>query len=147
MKLGRFDFPLIIAQQSEQQPGAEMIALFIESAAQMNCGIERFAEMEIIFADRETEFGVLLVQRESVLERPQPAASAAFGDEQRSLFDQVDEILAGVPAIGRNDLLAALVEAFALSRLFIVARYAVAPALLELVGVDRAHLGQDFGQG
>src|SRR5215475_311490 len=94
MDLGRLRFALVAAQQSEQQPGAEMIALLVERAAQEDRRLERFAQVEIVFADGEAEFGVALVQREPRFEHPQAPSRAALADEQDSLLDLIDEILA-----------------------------------------------------
>src|SRR5262249_7023338 len=144
--LGRFHFALIAAQQPEQQPGAEMFALFVERAAQKDRSLERFAQVEIVLADGEGEFGVALVERERGFEHPQSAARSAFADEQDSFLDLIDEIFAARAAIRRNDLIAAFVEAFALGGLFVMTRDAAAPSLFELFGVNRAHLGEDLGQ-
>src|SRR5262249_36557882 len=51
MNLGRFRFALVAAQQTEQQPGAEMIALFVKRAAQEDRRFERLAQVKIVFAD------------------------------------------------------------------------------------------------
>src|SRR5262245_927048 len=127
--LGRLRLALVAAQQSEQQPGTEMIALLVERSAQEDRRFERFAQVEIVFADGETEFGVALVEPERRFEHPQAPPRAAFADEQDSLLDLVDEILAGAAAVCGDDLIAAFVEAFALGSLFVMARDAAAPAL------------------
>src|SRR5262245_57472356 len=82
VNLRRFGFALIAAEQSEQQPRAEMIALFVERATQENGCVERFPEIEIVFADGETEFSVALVERERRFEHPQSPSCAPFADEQ-----------------------------------------------------------------
>src|SRR5262247_506599 len=119
VNLGRLRLALVAAQQSEQQPGAEMVALLVERAAQEDRRFERFAHVEIVFTDGEAEFGVALVERERRLEHPQAPSRAAFADEQDPLLDLVNEIFTANAAVGRDDLIAALVEALALGGLFV----------------------------
>src|SRR5262249_7674955 len=108
--LRRFRLALIATQQSEQQPGAEMFALLVERAAQEDRRFERFAQVEIVFADGEAEFGVAPVERERRFEHPQAPSRAALADEQDSFLDLIDEILALGPAVGRDNLIAPFVE-------------------------------------
>src|SRR5262249_40064323 len=102
----RFRLAFVAAQQPQQQPGAEMIALLVERASQEDSRFERFAQVEIVFADGETEFGVAFVERERRFEHPQASSRAAFADEEDSLLDLIDEILAVHAAIGQDDLIA-----------------------------------------
>src|SRR5262249_3675975 len=117
MYLRRFGLALVAAQQPEQQPRAEMIALLVQSAAQEDRRFERFAQVEIVFSDGEAEFGVALVERERRFEHPQSSSRAAFTDEEDSFLDLVDEILAFRAAIGQYDLITAFIQALAFSGL------------------------------
>src|SRR5262249_16042723 len=123
-----------------------MFALFVERAAQEDRRLERFAQVEIILADGEAEFGVALVEPERSFEHPQSAARSAFADEQNSFLDLVNEIFAAHAAIGQNDLVAAFVKAYAFGGLFVMTRDAAAPPVLEFFGIYRAHFGEDLGQ-